>query len=89
MTMSSSWPATASAPSRSSRCWPNTPVAYVVLKDGAAGGEELTAELQRLVKDRYAAHAYPRRISYVTELPKTPSGKLQRFILREKESLQD
>ncbi|GAA5225704.1 AMP-binding protein [Paeniglutamicibacter antarcticus] len=64
-------------------------VAYVVLKDGAAGGEELTAELQRLVKDRYAAHAYPRRISYVTELPKTPSGKLQRFILREKESLQD
>ena len=64
-------------------------VAHVVLKDGATGSAELTAELQALVKNRYAAHAYPRRITYATELPKTPSGKLQRFILRERESLQE
>lgn len=64
-------------------------VAHVVLKDGATGSPELTAELQALVKNRYAAHAYPRRITYATELPKTPSGKLQRFILRERESLQE
>ena len=64
-------------------------VAHVVLKDGATGSDRLTAELQSLVKTRYAAHAYPRKITYAAELPKTPSGKLQRFILRERESLQD
>lgn len=64
-------------------------VAYVVLRSGRSGSAELTSELQRLVKTQYAAHAYPRRITYVDELPKTPSGKLQRFVLREAESLQD
>ena len=55
--------------------------AYVVLRSGP-GSAELEAELQQLVKDRYAAHAYPRAVHFVTELPKTPSGKLQRFLLR-------
>ena len=56
--------------------------AFVVLRDSAPGSPELAAELQRLVKDKFAAHAYPRRIHFVPELPKTPSGKVQRFILR-------
>lgn len=56
--------------------------AYVVLAHGREGDAELTAELQNLVKQNFAAHAYPRSVHYVSELPKTPSGKVQRFILR-------
>ncbi|ASR37213.1 AMP-dependent synthetase [Prauserella marina] len=56
--------------------------AYVVLKRGIEGSPELEAELQRLVKSEYAAHAYPRRVHVVGELPKTPSGKIQRYVLR-------
>jgi acetyl-CoA synthetase len=37
------------------------------------------------VRKRLAAHSYPREIEFVSELPKTPSGKLQRFILRNQE----
>ena len=44
------------------------------------------AETLRLhVRERLAAHAYPREIEFVEQLPKTPSGKLQRFILRNQE----
>ncbi|HEV7168764.1 MAG TPA: AMP-binding protein [Micrococcaceae bacterium] len=57
--------------------------AYVVLRSGASGTPELVAQLQELVKRGFAAHAYPRRIHFVAELPKTPSGKIQRFILRQ------
>jgi acetyl-CoA synthetase len=56
--------------------------AFVVLRPGIAETPELVLELQRHVKERYAAHAYPRRIHFLAELPKTPSGKLQRFLLR-------
>ncbi|WP_372497859.1 AMP-binding protein [Tomitella fengzijianii] len=56
--------------------------AYVVLRAGVTGGEELTGELQAHVKTGFAAHAYPRVIHFVDELPKTPSGKIQRFLLR-------
>ncbi len=56
--------------------------AFVVLRDSSAASAELVAELQKRVKDKFAAHAYPRRIHFVPELPKTPSGKVQRFILR-------
>jgi acetyl-CoA synthetase len=56
--------------------------AFVVLRAGFAGGDELTAELQRLVKTQYAAHAYPRAVHYVESLPKTPSGKVRRTVLR-------
>ena len=45
--------------------------------------EQLTKDLQKWVKTNFAAHAYPRHITYVEELPKTPSGKIQRFVLRE------
>lgn len=37
------------------------------------------------MRQRLAAHAYPREIEFVSDLPKTPSGKLQRFILRNQE----
>ena len=41
-----------------------------------------TGELQQLVKTEFAAHAYPRRVHFVPELPKTASGKVQRYLLR-------
>jgi len=59
-------------------------VAHVVTRPGTETGDELAAELQQLVKTRLAAHAYPRRIHFVSELPKTPSGKIQRFLLRQR-----
>ncbi|MEU6228902.1 AMP-binding protein [Streptomyces sp. NPDC047042] len=58
--------------------------AYVVLRDGAEGSPQLAAELQQLVKIRYAAHAYPRSIHFIDALPKTPSGKTQRYLLRKR-----
>ncbi|MEE1757780.1 MULTISPECIES: AMP-binding protein [unclassified Streptomyces] len=56
--------------------------AYVVLRDGVDATPELATELQQLVKTRYAAHAYPRTIHFIDALPKTPSGKIQRYVLR-------
>jgi acetyl-CoA synthetase len=58
--------------------------AFVVLRSGAAPSTETVQDLQQWVKSRYAAHAYPRSIHFVESLPKTPSGKVQRFILRQK-----
>ncbi|MET9263256.1 AMP-binding protein [Amycolatopsis sp. NPDC004079] len=60
-------------------------VAYVVLNPGVDGSDELADELKQTVKTRLAAHVYPRRIHFVAELPKTPSGKIQRFALRGRE----
>ncbi|SEB58604.1 AMP-binding protein [Streptomyces melanosporofaciens] len=57
--------------------------AFVVLHPGAVGDDALVTELQHLVKARFAAHAYPRTIHFTDRLPKTPSGKIQRFVLRE------
>jgi acetyl-CoA synthetase len=56
--------------------------AFVVLRDPSQGTEELAGELRQLVKDKFAAHAYPRRVHFADALPKTPSGKVQRYILR-------
>ena len=60
--------------------------AFVVLRAGFEPGPALAEELQAMVKTRLAAHAYPREIAFVTDLPKTPSGKIQRFILRNEEA---
>ncbi|MEV3962375.1 AMP-binding protein [Nocardia sp. NPDC050193] len=57
--------------------------AFVVLRGDTAGSLELEAQLQTLVKQKFAAHAYPRRVHFVDTLPKTPSGKVQRFMLRQ------
>jgi acetyl-CoA synthetase len=56
--------------------------AFVVPRAGAAGSDALAAELQHHVKTQYAAHAYPRAVHFIDELPKTPSGKIKRFELR-------
>ncbi|TSD95847.1 AMP-binding protein [Gordonia rubripertincta] len=56
--------------------------AFVVLAPGIEGTEALEKELQQLVKTEFAAHAYPRTVHFVDALPKTPSGKIQRFLLR-------
>jgi acetyl-CoA synthetase len=57
--------------------------AVVVLADGYDGTQALAEELQTHVRTRLSAHAYPRIIEFVKELPKTPSGKIQRFLLRQ------
>ncbi len=56
--------------------------AYVVLK---AGSEATDAELKAFVKDKLAPYKYPRQIVFVADLPKTATGKIQRFKLRELE----
>jgi benzoate-CoA ligase len=56
--------------------------AFVVLKAGEHADE---AELKAFVKDRLAPYKYPRAIEFITELPKTATGKIQRFRLRELE----
>jgi acetyl-CoA synthetase len=60
--------------------------AFVVLAKDFAASDELADELAQYVKRRLSAHAYPREIEFVAELPKTPSGKLQRFLLRTAEA---
>jgi len=59
--------------------------AFVVLTQHYRADPQLAEELRLYVRQRLAAHAYPREIEFVSELPKTPSGKLQRFILRNQE----
>lgn len=56
--------------------------AYVVLATGHYPGPEMTKTLQDYVKAEIAPYKYPRVISFVAELPKTQTGKLQRFALR-------
>lgn len=57
--------------------------AYVVLTAKAIAGDALTSELQEHVKRVIAPYKYPRAIEYVAQLPKTQTGKLQRFALRQ------
>lgn len=57
--------------------------AAVVLAPAFEPSEELSAELQAKVKREFAAHAYPRKIHYFASIPKTASGKLQRFRVRQ------
>lgn len=56
--------------------------AFVVLKPGHAGSAELRDEIADVVKDRVGRHQYPREIEFVDALPKTETGKIQRFLLR-------
>jgi len=59
------------------------PRAYVVLKDGSEGSDELRHELQVFIKSRLAPYKYPRWIVFLDSLPKTATGKIQRFKLRD------
>lgn len=58
-------------------------IAYVVLRDPARDTGEIEAELKAFVKTSLAPHKYPREIHFVADLPKTATGKIQRFRLRE------
>jgi benzoate-CoA ligase len=60
------------------------PLAFVVLARDRTPGPALEAELQAFVKQRLAPYKYPRWIVFVAELPKTATGKIQRFRLRER-----
>lgn len=62
--------------------------AYVILGKGYEPSEALAEDLQQYVKKRLSAHAYPRMIEFPEQLPKTPSGKIQRFILRKQAAAQ-
>jgi benzoate-CoA ligase len=57
--------------------------AFVVLKAGAMASAD---ELKAFVKDKLAPYKYPRLIEFVPDLPKTATGKIQRFKLREREA---
>jgi 2-aminobenzoate-CoA ligase len=57
--------------------------AYIVLRPGFSGDATMTKVLQEFVKAEVAPYKYPRAVEYVTNLPKTDTGKLQRFRLRE------
>ena len=59
------------------------PLAFVVLARGPSASLTLEAELKAFVKERLAPYKYPRWIVFVDELPKTATGKIQRFRLRE------
>jgi benzoate-CoA ligase len=58
------------------------PKAFVVLKQSASPCDELKLALQQHIKDRLAPYKYPRWIEFIAELPKTATGKIQRFKLR-------
>lgn len=58
--------------------------AFVILKEAETAG--LVEDIQSHVRARLARHEYPRQIEFVTELPKTPAGKVNRKILRDREA---
>jgi 2-aminobenzoate-CoA ligase len=57
--------------------------AFVVLREGWAPGDDTARTLQEFVKQQIAPYKYPRRVEFVESLPRTATGKLQRFRLRE------
>ena len=60
--------------------------AFIILSDGYRGSDELADEIKSFVRDRLSAYAYPRKLEFVTELPKTLTGKIRRIELRNAES---
>lgn len=56
--------------------------AFIVLSPTYEPSEQLEKELSLFVKNKLSKHQYPREIEFVDQLPKTPSGKIQRFILK-------
>jgi 2-aminobenzoate-CoA ligase len=57
--------------------------AFVVLREGVTGSEALAAELQNFAKRQIAPYKYPRAIEFVSSLPRSTTGKVQRFLLRQ------
>jgi acetyl-CoA synthetase len=59
--------------------------AFIVLAEGHAESDELAEEIKAFVRGRLSAYAYPRRIEFVSDLPKTLTGKIRRIELRQQE----
>jgi 2-aminobenzoate-CoA ligase len=59
--------------------------AFVVLRPGVAADDAVVKEIQDFVKTEIAPYKYPRAIEFVPALPRTETGKVQRFKLREQE----
>lgn len=62
--------------------------AYVVLKPGEVGTPELAKALQDFVKRELAPYKYPRAIEFIDSLPRTDTGKVQRFVLRDRAKME-
>jgi acetyl-CoA synthetase len=60
--------------------------AFIVLAEGQQPSDELGVEIGRFVRDRHSAYAYPRRVEFVDDLPKTLTGKIRRIELRQREA---
>lgn len=65
------------------------PKAFIVLKDGYQPSQQLEKELKDFVKEKIAHYKYPRWVQFVPELPKTATGKIQRYKLRSLEETED
>jgi acetyl-CoA synthetase len=63
----------------------NVVKAFIVLAEGKEGTDELVEEIQGFVRRRLSAYAYPRKIEFVDDLPKTLTGKIRRIELRQAE----
>jgi acetyl-CoA synthetase len=63
----------------------NVVKAFIVLAEGHEPSDALIADIQGFVRDRLSAYAYPRRVEFVDDLPKTLTGKIRRIELRERE----
>jgi acyl-coenzyme A synthetase/AMP-(fatty) acid ligase len=57
--------------------------AYVILRSGREGSDVLVGELQQWCKERLERYEYPHIVAFVVDLPKTATGKVQRFLLRQ------
>ena len=64
----------------------NVVKAFIVLADGHEPSDALADEIKEFVRSRLSAYAYPRRIEFVADLPKTLTGKIRRIELRERAS---
>jgi len=60
--------------------------AFIVLAEGHQPSDALAGEIKTFVRDRLSAYAYPRRVEFVDDLPKTLTGKIRRIELREQEA---
>jgi acetyl-CoA synthetase len=67
----------------------NVVKAFIVLAAGHEPSDALADEIKRFVRDRHSAYAYPRRIEFVSDLPKTLTGKIRRIELRQQEAQRD
>ena len=63
----------------------NVVKAFIVLAEGHEPSDELAEDIKAFVRTRLSAYAYPRRVEFVADLPKTLTGKIRRIELRERE----